>query len=268
LLDYGPEHTVIHIPYGVRSDLVYMVQKEVVDIIRYSNATTTTGLFPNEELYALPEDTIISFPICPVDLRGRIGGVRNFWHHPSNKCIYPNPHFECHNGVAREQVADTLLEMESKIILALQSNTSLSIHGERVTDNSKALVIRLSGNGNFQGEWGRQRSSREYAMDLLTYRIVVVTQRDLHEDHYRLMEAFVGGALVFTDLMLAPPKRLVDGQHYIVYRSLKELEEKLLYYLSHEEERRQLALAGWTLVMQHYRSWHLMESLLLREEEP
>jgi hypothetical protein len=252
--DFGNQHKVIHIPYGVRSDLVYSIHQ----VIQNMNTSLVN---------TLPTDKIIFSPVCPVDLPGRLGGVRYFWHHPSKKCIPPNPHFECVNGRLRDLVSDTLFLMEANISSALNSSSARSIHGEMV-NASNALTISLSGGGLFQGGLGRQKSSLPYAIDLLTYRIIVVAQRDLHEDHYRLMEAFAGGALVFTDLMLAPPKRLVDGEHYVVYRSMQELQQKILYYLTHEVERRKVALAGWNLVMRYYRSWHMMESVLLREEEP
>ena len=29
--DYGTQHTVIHVPYGVRSDLIYKIQHQVIE---------------------------------------------------------------------------------------------------------------------------------------------------------------------------------------------------------------------------------------------
>ena len=129
-------------------------------------------------------------------------------------------------------------------------------------NGNHSVFVGVVGN---KGEIGRRFVSEEYMSSMLEHKIVVVAQKDKHEDHYRLMEAFASGALVFSDPMVVPPKRLVDGHDYIVYRSMEDLESKLLYYLNCPRERLRIAYNGWLKVMTEYRSWHMMEKLVLGE---
>jgi hypothetical protein len=115
--------------------------------------------------------------------------------------------------------------------------------------------IKGFGSGNIQFQ---------YVRDLLSCKIVVVTQRDEYEDHYRLMESLASGALVMTDKMLAMPAGLVDKVNVIVYDSPAELKKLVRYYLQpeNEKERRRIALEGFKLVMGRHRCWHRLEELI------
>jgi len=97
---------------------------------------------------------------------------------------------------------------------------------------------------------------------MLEHKIVVVSQRDLWEGDYRLLESLISGALVMTDPMSNYPLHIDDGVSIVVYHSVSELEEKILYYLSHDEERITIAMQGYKTAMSEHRSWHFMESLI------
>jgi spore maturation protein CgeB len=51
-----------------------------------------------------------------------------------------------------------------------------------------------------------------------------------------LFEAIVGGALVMTDPMLTLPDGYVNGSNIVIYHSLDQLRELILYYLEHPQE--------------------------------
>lgn len=110
---------------------------------------------------------------------------------------------------------------------------------------------------------GRKGVTDEYTQALMDHKIIVVAQRDLWEGHYRLMEALAGGALVMTDPMHPLPYKLVDGDGIVVYSSLKDLKEKIVYYINNPSERLQIAKRGYYVAMNYHRSWHIMERLLL-----
>ena len=93
-------------------------------------------------------------------------------------------------------------------------------------------------------------------------KIVVVSQRDIWEDHYRLMEALVCGGMVMTDPMSSLPKYLEDGVSVVVYRSLSELRDKVWHYLRNGEERTAIARRGHRIALDHHRSWHGLERIL------
>ena len=90
----------------------------------------------------------------------------------------------------------------------------------------------------------------------------MVTQRDEWEDHYRLMEALSCGAMVVSDVMLAPPFGLMDRENVVYFRNLTHLKDVVTYYLNHDQERIEIARKGWELAMGRHRSWHRLEELL------
>ena len=113
---------------------------------------------------------------------------------------------------------------------------------------------------------GRNDVHDDYVMSLLEHKIVVVAQRDQWEGHYRLMEALAGGALVFTDPMHPLPYLLEDGVNVVVYNSISVLKKKILYYIEDaqgQKERVEIAARGHAVAMNHHRSWHVMERLIL-----
>jgi hypothetical protein len=113
-----------------------------------------------------------------------------------------------------------------------------------------------------RGTKGRRGVQEDYVKFMLKSKIVVVTQRDKWEGHYRLMEALMGGAMVAHDFMLSLPKGLVDRESVVLFRSRDELEEIIRYYSTHEEERKAIAQRGWEVAMGRHRSWHRMEEIL------
>jgi Glycosyl transferases group 1 len=109
---------------------------------------------------------------------------------------------------------------------------------------------------------GRQSVASAYLNAMLSTKIMVVTQRDGWEDHYRLFEALVSGAMVMTDQMLSLPSGLQNGTSLVEFGSLRELLSLLDYYLFHQEERLQIATEGRRVAMLRHRSWHRIEEVI------
>jgi len=109
---------------------------------------------------------------------------------------------------------------------------------------------------------GRNSIQADYVDALLRSKIVITSQRDRWEDHYRLMEGLACGALILTDPMSTLPHHLKDGESLIVYRSLSELKKKILYYVEHEGERLAIARKGHHIAMKYHRSWHGLERII------
>ena len=76
------------------------------------------------------------------------------------------------------------------------------------------------------------------------------------------MEALVGGACVFSDSMLGVPAGLENGTSVVFFTSATDLKNKILYYMSHPEERINIAKAGRSVAMRRHRSWHRMEEII------
>ena len=113
-----------------------------------------------------------------------------------------------------------------------------------------------------RNEMGRSSVDDVYAEKLLEYKIIVVCQRDSWEDHYRLMEALAGGAMVMTDPMHPLPYQIEDGKQVIVYRSLAELKRLIIYYLENKEERLAIARSGHENAIKYHQSHTWMERLI------
>lgn len=235
-----------HIPYGVRSDFIVEANAQILLLMN-----TSADAFYNNTMPAVND----AAPINPALVEhARQSGVRSFWSSNLGACGA-----ECRKrGRLRVRVSKAVEDF-GDAVLASNDTADEQLRTSLVP---VAKVEMVGTNGN----QGRGRPSKEYMHDLLAYKIIVVAQRDHWEGHYRLMEAFMGGALVFHDKMLTPPRHLVHAEHYVIYDSLEHLVEQIRYYLTHEEERRKIAHAGWKLVMEHYRSWHLMETMVFRDD--
>ena len=109
---------------------------------------------------------------------------------------------------------------------------------------------------------GRREVKSEYIDALLRSKINALSQRDSWEDHYRLFEALVTGGMVLTDRMLSLPEGLQNGTHIVEYISQEDLRSKIRYYLSHPEERIEIARQGRLLAMSRHRSWHRLEEIV------
>ena len=115
---------------------------------------------------------------------------------------------------------------------------------------------------------GRNNVNPDYIKALLSTKIIVLGQRDKWEGHLRLMEALLSGALVLHDPQVYWPYGVVDGVNIVVYHSIIDLEEKILYYLDpfNERERIMIGQRGREIALSRNRNWQNMERLLLNDE--
>jgi hypothetical protein len=213
-----------HMPYAVRTDVV----KQLSRVLNRSYHSTWSIPVANDgTLIGREHPNLASLP--------RSKEFAHFWPRQGNGIPTTS------NSQLRNQVSETLFNLSQS--------------------NNLSSLVDLAGVAD---EGGRREAHFDYAAALLTYKIVVVTQRDRHEDHYRLMEALCGGSLVMTDYMLSLPEGLQDGQHLVMFSGMEEMRRKVLYYLQNDDERLQIAQAGYSEVMNHHRSWHRVEEFILK----
>ena len=81
------------------------------------------------------------------------------------------------------------------------------------------------------------------------------------------MEGLISGAMVMSDPVTYLPVGYQDGVNILIYKSLQDLKEKLVYYLSDEgsEARTRIARAGRKLALEQHQSWQRYERLILGE---
>jgi glycosyltransferase involved in cell wall biosynthesis len=156
-------------------------------------------------------------------------------------------HFWPSDGVGVGQVESALRHRVSAIIQKM---------GEK--DNIK-VYVGLAGDA---ARTGRRGVKSAYIEGLLNTKIVIVTQRDRWEDHYRLFEALATGPLVITDRMLSLPQGLQNGTSVIECTSAEDLRSKILYYLAHPKERLAIAKRGRSVAMTRHRTWHRIEEII------
>jgi hypothetical protein len=135
-----------------------------------------------------------------------------------------------------------------------------AMNGTTLKDDADTICASIEIRGQL-GRAGRGGANFEYVQALMTSKIVVVAQRDVWEDHYRLMEALSSGTMVLSDDMLSLPRGLENGTSIVLFRDVNQMEGLIRYYLIHNEERVAIAKRGWQVAMNRHRSWHRLEEL-------
>jgi len=154
-----------------------------------------------------------------------------------------------------DQDLDSISDVKSELRASV-SRTLLHL------EQSDGLTVTAGLAGEREGK-GRNGVTHAYTQALLDHKIITVAQRDRWEGHYRLMEALSGGALVMTDPMHPLPYLLEDGDGLVVYNSLEDLQNKILYYINNPTERLRIAARGYHIAMHYHRSWHVMDRMIL-----
>ncbi len=68
----------------------------------------------------------------------------------------------------------------------------------------------------------------------------------------RVLEIMACQGFVLVNYQEDLAKEFEDGKELVMYRSLEEMTDKIQYYLAHEEERKQIARAGYEKVLREY----------------
>jgi hypothetical protein len=170
----------------------------------------------------------------PIESLPRPVDVAHFWHHNTT-------HIDSRFYSFRSRVSELLFDM----------------HQQRYPTWNLQLGIQ----GNL-AKAGRSSVHDDYLNSMLQAKIIVVTQRDDWEDHYRLFEALSTGAMVMTDFMHGLPTGLLNGTSIGVFTTPQNLESLLVYYLSNDEIRLDVAHRGREVAMSRHRSWHRMEEVV------
>ena len=114
--------------------------------------------------------------------------------------------------------------------------------------------------------FGRTRTSRIYADAMLDHKIIVLAQRDQWEDHFRLLEGLMSGAMIISDPITFLPAGLKENESIVFYNSLEELDRKLLYYLTNEvgrKERVAIAKEGRRVAVEYHREPDVYRRMML-----
>lgn len=127
---------------------------------------------------------------------------------------------------------------ELKYDICFVGNVHPKIH-ERRLDYLDAL-FKAFPNFHFSQDYNMERVNQKYASSKIVFNCSV------NEDiNMRVFEAMAVPAFVLTDhIDEMEDLGIIKGKHCETYKGLKELLEKSEYYLKHDEERMNIALAG------------------------
>ena len=234
-----------HRPIGVRTDIVQQVQEYLTVTSQNSPSDDKSNSYASDTRQSPTRSSQPFTSLChPLEQMPRDIHVSYFWDHQNH---------------SREDahLRDTVYEVLSD--MAEQSLTNDTRQSHEQAANAWTFQLGVQGENR---DRGRKRASPAYVVALMNTQIVVVAQRDEWEDHYRLFEAAVSGAMVMTDRMLGLPDGLVDGESVVTFSNSQELRDKVLYYLHHSYERLRIARQGRFIAMSRHRSWHHMEQVV------
>jgi hypothetical protein len=219
---------VKHISYHVRQDLLTELEHQFQAKISNSTTNRTTNLLgrTDDDL-----DPIVTFP------------------RSIHVATFLDPAKPKHSSNLRGAVS-TAVQQLGHLQLDQQNG-----HATNIT-----TLTSVSGE---DGKNGRNSVQVDYVRDFLNTQIYVLCQRDGWEDHVRLFEAMISGALVLTDPMRDFPTGLVDKETIVVYTSIADMQTKVLYYLNHDAERWQIAQRGRNLTLHQHRAEHRSNNLIL-----
>lgn len=115
------------------------------------------------------------------------------------------------------------------------------------------------------GKIGRNSIQKEYYDKMFHSKIVVTCNPDHSEGDYRTWEALSSGALVFVDKMITPVLHpLIHEKHVIFYdkNDLRDLNNKLHYYLKNNEIRETIAKEGNAFALKYHKSSDRIDEIL------
>ena len=231
---------------------IRLVKRNIVQKRYYDGHNVKLGeLVPNQGLM-ISDGPVLHAPIVVREafVRGVIEAASTpayKSHRPVDVAMFWDKGHNSHYGFWRRDVSEAVESLNQTL-----AGSRKIIHAE----------VNVAENENSNIEYGYVQP--EYIRQLLSSKIVVVAQRDEWEDHYRLMESLVSGALVLTDRMLTLPPSIQNKTHLLVYDDIPMLERFVRFYLNPKNDEKRLTIAknGWKIAMGRHRSWHRIEEVL------
>lgn len=93
----------------------------------------------------------------------------------------------------------------------------------------------------------------DYIEYLNRAKIFVNNHKDWHIMGVKVFEATACGAMFLTDRIdFMDEYGYIDGEHLVVYKNFNDIEEKIKYYLKHDDEREKIAKAGMKYTVENY----------------
>ena len=130
-----------------------------------------------------------------------------------------------------------------------------------------AAIDSLRKNGivthNSGGERQQHISTKQYAQIFMRSKITLsfASSGYSHVTNARVFEATLCGAMLLEQVSFETAKLFIPFVEYVLYSSQRDLVEKAKYYLTHDDERQEIANRGCKKAQEHYsanRFWKLV----------
>jgi len=99
-------------------------------------------------------------------------------------------------------------------------------------------------------------AARKFCMSKIVLNISIKDDLNM-----RLFESMATGSFLLTNWLPTLGDLFEDGKHLVTYKTLDEMEEKIKYYLSHDEEREKIAQAGQKEVLEKHTYSHRIQTI-------
>jgi len=139
------------------------------------------------------------------------------------------------------------LDLEKVIdVMAVFSNSSSAYPRRK---NIQRMVSKLKGIKSVT----RKHKHNDHVRLINQSKIIITSNNLWNSLSMRYTEVLACGGFLLAD----KPEDLeklgyVDGKHLVIYKDLKDLENKIYYYLKHEKEREKIAKEGMKFVLQNH----------------
>lgn len=109
----------------------------------------------------------------------------------------------------------------------------------------------------FYGQRKFNEASEKYAQSKICFNISMTDDLNM-----RTFEIMGSGSFCLTSWIPTIEEVFEDGKHLVLYRSMDEMVDKAKYYLAHDEERENIARAGYEEVMKNHTIDKRVEKIL------
>jgi spore maturation protein CgeB len=147
--------------------------------------------------------------------------------------------------------------------LSALSDMNLSIWGPRWTSIAAGSPLRkyVKGEDVDPGVWTKILSCSKIVLNI-HYGFNEEKKTFAQQATCKVFEILSCGCFELTDSTKDVNNLFVTKKHLVTYSSINELRENIVYYLNHEKERKEIALAGYKEVLQKHTYVQRMKEML------
>lgn len=179
---------------------------------------------------------------------------------------FPDNYHPIAHAIMDQFIIDENIERDIDMLCTLRDSPKQP-NRRRILDFLKGLDINGTKHVGQFNNMMRRGFSRAYSRFLKRGKLAITCMPGPNEGDFRTWEAFASGALVFVDRQYTLTEHpLVDGEHCIFLTAteegMKELGEKIRYFLANKEQAEKIARQGYEFTMKYHRGTNRIDEIL------